>query len=110
MPKSCILLIFMRELIVKISHESTDHVFIIPNPYSLGIMSNKPKFCGKCGSSLKDNVKFCTNCGTEINSDVKIQRTTRDEFLNKYYGTKILDHINEIIQANIGDKQRLEAI
>ena len=73
-------------------------------------MSNKPKFCGKCGSSLKDNVKFCTNCGTEINSDVKIQRTTRDEFLKKYYGTKILDHINEIIQANIGDKQRLEAI
>jgi hypothetical protein len=73
-------------------------------------LSNEPKFCGKCGTSLKDNVRFCTNCGTEINADIAIKRITRDEFLNRYHGTRILDHINEIINSNIGDKQRLEAI
>jgi len=39
MPKSCILLIFMRELIVKFSQEWADHVFIITNPCNLEIMN-----------------------------------------------------------------------
>ena len=73
-------------------------------------MSHSSKFCSKCGSSVNDDSKYCTNCGTEINKEISIRRTTRDEFLNRYRGTKILDHINDIINANMGDRQRLESI
>ena len=73
-------------------------------------MPHSSKFCSKCGSSVNDDSKYCTNCGTEINKEISIRRTTRDEFLNRYRGTKILDHINDIINANMGDRQRLETI
>jgi len=74
-----------------------------------------PKFCGKCGFSLPKNVKFCTNCGTKI-SDLQedekesIAKTTKQDFLTKYYGKKILEYIDEINNNGIGNQERLYSI
>lgn len=34
------------------------------------------KFCGKCGSQLKEGVQFCTECGTKVAAEDKLDGTT----------------------------------
>ena|GEM_PF-5500155 len=41
--------------------------------------SYKPKFCGKCGTSLPDNVNFCVGCGYPTDQSVSYKQ----EFGNK---------------------------
>ena len=79
-------------------------------------MSDNPKFCEECGASIINAIKFCTNCGANLNdlqADEKekiIEKTTKQEFLAKYKGKKILDHIDKINSNGIGNESRLYSI
>ena len=75
-------------------------------------MKDKPKFCTKCGHTLTTSINFCANCGRKIDEMQEKEKPSisQEDFIKKYYGDKILDRIDEISTAKIGDEDRLFSI
>jgi len=44
------------------------------------IMDEKPKFCGTCGSPLRDKAKFCGKCGERIQVAVDKQANAPPQY------------------------------